>query len=79
MCGELPGDVRRIVEVVFEAVSTRRPRLLENPGRVRTGYALRERDRRIRALRGKATAAALAQRFGPSARQVNRILARRDP
>ena len=73
-----PGDVRRIVEIVFDAVSARRPRLLEDPGRVRAGYALRERDRRIRALRGKATAAALAQRFGISQRQVNRILARRE-
>lgn len=46
---------------------------LPSPAKVRAAYALRARDRRLRLLRGSVPAAAAAERFGLSARQVYRI------
>ena len=78
--GALPcaaGDVRQIVAVVCGAISAHSRRVLPDPMAVAAGYARLDRDERIRELRGRGLAvAALAERFGLSARQVHRIVSR---
>ena len=76
--GALPPceqTLRRIVEIACSAVADHSPRTLADPARVRLGYALRDRDERVRGLRGQVATAHLAERFGLSERQVYRILA----
>ena len=68
-------QLRRIVEIACEAISEHNPRVLADAARVRTGYALRDRDAKLRRLR--LPAKTLAARFGLSERQVHRVLAER--
>lgn len=67
-------SLRSAVRIVCEALSAHRPRLLADPGRVKAGYALRDRDERVRSLRGLVPVEHLARRFGVSTRQVYRIM-----
>ena len=60
-----------LVTLIAEAADS--TATLPSPARVRAAYALRTRDRRLRLLRGSVPAAAAAERFGLSARQVYRI------
>ena len=72
--GRRERAVRLLVEAACEAMSGHPRSPMPSAARVRSAYALADRDERIAAMRETLTVPQIAERCGLSPRQVQRIL-----